>query len=631
MGCGTSKRQGAIESQRANPVQPLGDEKYDTTQITACVRRGDFSAAMTVQKLLQDANESNEYIMSLLRAGIVGALASYLSLEGRKENFTEIFWVANGFIDRYKHLSHEFVQEGFIQLSLNKLMIPSISERTKNCSLSILHNLSRYGLVDLDLKAAGTLTIAAAYMIAASSKMHRLFGSMIVVCLSAGNDSEENRALIETGQCIPHLCTILKSKLDGIRTEGISFCLSEVLQQVRFLTINDRNKEKLIAEGVLQFLQRVLIEHNADVESIEECIQALLQLTFHSGAFEWMKVRMDGVFGDTIRKLCAPQHNDNSSSESSEAEKQSQVQVGAQNLLFSLQGGIKKKPALDHSLDSEVMEKNTDLAPKCKDDRGQKHIMVSYSWKQKSLVKSLVSDLQKKGFVVWRDEEGSVYAPSIQGNTAEAMAKAIETSFCVIICVSREYCLSANCRQEASYAWEFKRRGEIEIIYVMMDENYTTLSSPNRITGWLGFFVGQDLWYPSWDLASCQSTAEKIVTILSMATIEMSRKPPESESTDTAPKCHPSWTSAACESNITDLRSWSVDQVCTFLRQCNLDDSACMSAVLQNKVNGKTLLILTDEDLTDCIENGGLGLTRLQVKRLRAEIHHLGLSNPAQF
>ena len=66
----------------------------------------------------------------------------------------------------------------------------------------------------------------------------------------------------------------------------------------------------------------------------------------------------------------------------------------------------------------------------------------------------------------------------------------------MVIFVSRAYKESANCRLEANYAHSCAKDG-LKLIYVMCEEDYTTVSS-ERITGWLGLLIGQELWYPAW-------------------------------------------------------------------------------------------------------------------------------------
>ena len=76
------------------------------------------------------------------------------------------------------------------------------------------------------------------------------------------------------------------------------------------------------------------------------------------------------------------------------------------------------------------------------------------------------------------------------------MADAIDNASCVVIFVSRAYKESANCRLEANYAHSCAKDG-LKLLYVMCEEDYTTVSS-ERITGWLGLLIGQELWYPAW-------------------------------------------------------------------------------------------------------------------------------------
>lgn len=122
------------------------------------------------------------------------------------------------------------------------------------------------------------------------------------------------------------------------------------------------------------------------------------------------------------------------------------------------------------------------------------HIMLSYCWKasaQPELVKRLHAELAVKGYNVWRDEEGSLLVPSIHGSVDDRMAEAVENSAVVIICVSAAYKLSANCRMEAKYASLRAKRDFLKILFVMMNEDYTTLSIPEACDGWLGIMIGK--------------------------------------------------------------------------------------------------------------------------------------------
>ena len=72
------------------------------------------------------------------------------------------------------------------------------------------------------------------------------------------------------------------------------------------------------------------------------------------------------------------------------------------------------------------------------------------------------------------------------------MAKKREASSHADCC--SDYKISPNCRQEGSYARQQEKKGKLKIIYVMMQEQYTTGSSPECVDGWLAIMVADKLW-----------------------------------------------------------------------------------------------------------------------------------------
>ena len=167
----------------------------------------------------------------------------------------------------------------------------------------------------------------------------------------------------------------------------------------------------------------------------------------------------------------------------------------------------------------------------------RKHVMISYAWgAKKELAVALAAELRSLGYEMWRDEEGSAIVPSMSGDTDERMAQvtytllnskrkcdliylqiihlsffllsqAIEASHAVIVCVSPQYKESVNCRSEAQYCKVWKKSHGLQLLYVMMDNEYTTVSKTQTVDGWLGFMLGTELWYPLWSPGNVQSTA----------------------------------------------------------------------------------------------------------------------------
>jgi hypothetical protein len=136
----------------------------------------------------------------------------------------------------------------------------------------------------------------------------------------------------------------------------------------------------------------------------------------------------------------------------------------------------------------------------------QKHVMFSYCWAPEAKpehVRLMASSLPALcGVEAWTDVTGSSYVGKMAGSTDAIMAAAVEASSHVVVCVSREYKNSANCQQEATYARQFEKKGKLKIIYVMMQSDFTTVSQPDSVDGWLGIMVGNSLWCDSFNTNS---------------------------------------------------------------------------------------------------------------------------------
>jgi hypothetical protein len=101
---------------------------------------------------------------------------------------------------------------------------------------------------------------------------------------------------------------------------------------------------------------------------------------------------------------------------------------------------------------------------------------------KKELVAALAVGLRAKGVDVWRDEEGSQCVPAMNSSTDDCMATAVECSHTIIVCVSRAYKASANCKMKAKYANDMHKRGRVELVFV-----WTTPSAARRSTSTAGW------------------------------------------------------------------------------------------------------------------------------------------------
>jgi male-specific lethal 1 len=78
-------------------------------------------------------------------------------------------------------------------------------------------------------------------------------------------------------------------------------------------------------------------------------------------------------------------------------------------------------------------------------------------------------ELKARDIAVWIDVE------EMHGSTIDSMAAAVEGASCMLVCMSKAYKESANCRLEANYA---QARG-VPMVFAKLEEGY----HPN---GWAG-------------------------------------------------------------------------------------------------------------------------------------------------
>lgn len=92
----------------------------------------------------------------------------------------------------------------------------------------------------------------------------------------------------------------------------------------------------------------------------------------------------------------------------------------------------------------------------------KKHIMISYNKHSRDLCLEIKKHLESNDHVVWIDVE------NIHGSSLDSMAKAVENSFCVLMCMTEHYKQSSNCRAEAEYAFQLDKA----IIPLIMQKGY---------------------------------------------------------------------------------------------------------------------------------------------------------------
>ncbi|XP_072044548.1 uncharacterized protein [Amphiura filiformis] len=106
-------------------------------------------------------------------------------------------------------------------------------------------------------------------------------------------------------------------------------------------------------------------------------------------------------------------------------------------------------------------------------------VMISYQWDVQENMVKLKENLSRTNlFSVWMDVD------KMKGSILAGMADAVEESDVILVCLSRKYKESLNCRTEASYAYKLKK----PLVPLLVEDNY----NPD---GWLGALVGMELYY----------------------------------------------------------------------------------------------------------------------------------------
>ena len=105
------------------------------------------------------------------------------------------------------------------------------------------------------------------------------------------------------------------------------------------------------------------------------------------------------------------------------------------------------------------------------------HIMISYNTASRESCLKIKAQLEESGFKVWIDVN------DLHGSSFDAMAKAVENSILVLVCITEKYRQSINCQAEAEYAFRLKKK----IIPVIFEKGY------ENVKGWLGLIIGDKI------------------------------------------------------------------------------------------------------------------------------------------
>ncbi|XP_077984364.1 uncharacterized protein LOC144438999 [Glandiceps talaboti] len=307
--------------------------------------------------------------------------------------------------------------------------------------LSILHNSIRLydnnrpyfrtdGVVELFQYYLGLETI--------------IFRALALLILPYIVDEEENDKINTGNENIEFLVTLLMSAVDteNHRETDYQFHVTELVDGMTKLAVNDANKVKFVELGVLPALVK-LLQADCSLEEQRLAATALWTLAFHKDNKE--TIRNEAGCLQALGKL--------------QKSSDKTLRKACNGALWELRG------AENDELKSHQI--------------GRKgHVMISYSWNVQGRMIQLKRKLTTAGYDVWMDIE------KMGGSTLEAMADAVQNADAVLVCMSDKYKYSNPCRSEAEYTYKLQK----PYIPIRVEPNY----SPD---GWLGILVGTRLYF----------------------------------------------------------------------------------------------------------------------------------------
>ena len=302
-------------------------------------------------------------------------------------------------------------------------------------SIGILHNISRR-LRDRELFANREQTL----LYFAKKKVPAIAAESLLT-LAYLVDENTNHLILADENLLSFIITLLDGAWQSEdRSRSYGYSAKELAEGISHLAINDANKDILGQIGVIPVLISVIKTSNEDEEKAS-ATRALWMLAFDDNNKE--KVRQEEGAMDILHQL--------------QQSKNSEVQKAAAGALWEIEGKTARH--------LERIESTGN------------HVMISYQWDSQEVLVEVKNRLQASGYRVWMDLE------QMGGSTLETMAKAVENSSVVLVCVSERYKESPNCRSEAEYTYKLGK----DIIPLMMQRNY-------KPDGWLGMLVGTKFW-----------------------------------------------------------------------------------------------------------------------------------------
>ncbi|XP_063728165.1 uncharacterized protein LOC134855554 [Symsagittifera roscoffensis] len=333
------------------------------------------------------------------------------------------------------------------------------------------------------------------------------------------------------------------------RRNSDGFLVDELLESLSKLSKNSNNAIEMLKLGIIEDCFKVLKDNSNSLTLCEKSIQPEVKWSLHLvWSLSFLKEGREKLKNHKIVELIE---------KASKSGKKTDISCAAEGILWELD-------MVKHESSSKKSAK-------------EKHIMISYCWKQQDIAQKILEGLRKRGKKVWIDRE------QMQGDMLEQMANAVMDSEVVVCCVSEDYSNSLPCRQEAKYANRKKKK----IVFAHVQADF-------QPQGWLDIIMEQDIYYHLYDEKDFSSEFKKLISYIEkLCTNVDETDSPVAESKQNNLNSNPSFP----KSEDAKFNQWTADEVKEWLVGIGFQRSKLKNSAL-GSLTGRNLTELKNWQLT---------------------------------
>ena len=364
--------------------------------------------------------------------------------------FRNEFYELNGLNVLWKFINNDTLLDLYMKINAAQNVTFIHLNRLVRGTLGILFNLSReYDNFSFKWKELNAFEV----IFNLSEKIKRINDNQLTVYMllaSIASDDEidkfeDLRLVIPEIVAIINKCTkCLKSdknlervkvQLDGELKEIVRINLSrswnlvELLYALYHMGVNDSLKHEIYVKYRMSEQLNTIIFYGNQIE-MEYSLKLLWQLCFDEQVAQQVLAN-----NELYDRICSLALNSTVSN--------SKIRSNCKGIMWLLSSH----------------EKSAELVV---DTDERKHVMISYNKYSRDLCLTIKSHLETFGVKIWIDID------NIHGSSLESMARAVENSICVLMCMTENYKQSTNCRAEAEYAFQLNK----PIIPIIMQKGY---------------------------------------------------------------------------------------------------------------------------------------------------------------